>query len=79
MGHLLNSLGPINNSVSPSMRVTSFNSVQYSKALSPITVTEFGIVRCVKLWQLKKAQYSISVTTLGIVTSFRLTQLLKAE
>ena len=48
---------------------------QLAKAMSPIPVTELGIVTEVRLVQPLKAPCSIHVTELGIVTEVRRKQL----
>ena len=52
--------------------------LQPEKALSPILVTELGIVTEVRLLQPQKASLPILVTELGIVTEVRLLQPWKA-
>ena len=47
---------------------------QPEKALSPMFVTEFGIVTDVKLLQPKKAKLLILVTEFGIVIDVKLLQ-----
>ena len=59
--------------------VTDVKPLQRSKALSPILVTEFGIVTDVKPLQLSKAPYSILVTEFGMVTDVKPLHLLKAS
>ena len=58
--------------------MTDVRPLQLTKALSPILVTELGIVIEVRPLHVQKAKFPILVTELGIVTEVRLLQESKA-